>query len=176
MLFDSEGRPPPGALHRPRGPAFIAFQTGSEVGVDEGGCSPTRARARCACRSSRSGREQAHRRLPQSRQRRAAGVADHDADRRRCGDAHLWRQARRSQGAGRDLRSPSRGSPGRTWLPMPRFQQRASASMTARPRLLLAQSKRKHSRGAGSRTASLPTQAAELREQRLAHACRPTEQ
>jgi hypothetical protein len=40
-------------------------------------------------------------------------------------------------------------------------------------RSLLAQSKRGHSRGAGSRTASLPTQAAELREQRLAHACRP---
>ena len=28
-------------------------RTSSEVGVDEGGCSPTRARARCACRSSR---------------------------------------------------------------------------------------------------------------------------
>ena len=27
-------------------------RTGIEVGVDEGGCSPTRARARCACRSS----------------------------------------------------------------------------------------------------------------------------
>ena len=27
-------------------------RTGSEVGVDEGGCSTTRARARCACRSS----------------------------------------------------------------------------------------------------------------------------
>jgi hypothetical protein len=40
-------------------------------------------------------------------------------------------------------------------------------------RSLLAQSKRGHSRGAGSRTASLPTQAAELREQQLAHACRP---
>ena len=56
-----------------------SVRTGSEVGVDEGGCSPTRARARCACRSSRSGRQQAHRRLPQSRQRRAAGVADHNA-------------------------------------------------------------------------------------------------
>ena len=32
-------------------PAVV--RTGSEVGVDEGGCSPTRARARCACRSSR---------------------------------------------------------------------------------------------------------------------------
>jgi hypothetical protein len=28
-------------------------RTGREVAVDEGGCSPTRARARCACRSSR---------------------------------------------------------------------------------------------------------------------------
>ena len=28
-------------------------RTGSEVGVDEGGCSPTRAEARCACRLSR---------------------------------------------------------------------------------------------------------------------------
>ena len=31
----------------------LVVRTGSEVGVDEGGCSPTRARARCACRSSR---------------------------------------------------------------------------------------------------------------------------
>jgi hypothetical protein len=31
----------------------LLVRTGSEVGVDEGGCSPTRARARCACRSSR---------------------------------------------------------------------------------------------------------------------------
>ena len=45
--------------------------------------------ALAGCR--RSGRRQAHRRLPQSRQRRAAGLADHDADRRRYGDAHLWR-------------------------------------------------------------------------------------
>ncbi len=30
-----------------------SVRTGSEVGVDEGGCSPTRAKARCACRSSR---------------------------------------------------------------------------------------------------------------------------
>src|ERR1700733_2830308 len=31
----------------------VIVQTGSEVGADEGGCSPTRARARCACRLSR---------------------------------------------------------------------------------------------------------------------------
>ena len=30
-----------------------SVRTGSEVGVGEGGCSPTRARARCACSSSR---------------------------------------------------------------------------------------------------------------------------
>ena len=65
-------------------PAVV--RTGSEVGVDEGGCSPTRARVRCACRSSRSGREQAHPRLSQSRQRRAAGVADHNA-----GPSRAWR-------------------------------------------------------------------------------------
>ena len=63
-------------------------RTGSEVGVDEGGCSPTRARARCACRPSRISRQQTHRCLPQSRQRRAAGVADHDAGRSRA-----WRCA-----------------------------------------------------------------------------------
>jgi hypothetical protein len=32
---------------------LVLVRTGSEVGLDEGGCSPTRARARCACRSSR---------------------------------------------------------------------------------------------------------------------------
>jgi hypothetical protein len=35
MLFDSEGRPPPGALHRPRGPAFIAFLCASELAVPD---------------------------------------------------------------------------------------------------------------------------------------------
>jgi hypothetical protein len=44
----------------------------SEGDVDEGGRSPTRARARCACRSRGSGRQQAHGRLPQSRQSRSA--------------------------------------------------------------------------------------------------------
>jgi hypothetical protein len=32
---------------------LVLVRRGSEVGVDEGGCSPTRARARCACRLSR---------------------------------------------------------------------------------------------------------------------------
>jgi hypothetical protein len=35
------------------GSLLRVVQTGSEVGADEGGCSPTRARARCACSSSR---------------------------------------------------------------------------------------------------------------------------
>ena len=50
-------------------------RSGSEAGVDEGGCSATRAVARCACRSGPlgSGRQRAHRRLPQPRQSRAVG-------------------------------------------------------------------------------------------------------
>jgi hypothetical protein len=43
-------------------------RTGSEVGVEEGGCSPTRARASVLPGRRGSGRQQAHRRLPQSRQ------------------------------------------------------------------------------------------------------------
>ena len=35
------------------GSLLQVVRTGSEVGVDEGGCSPTRAGARCACRLSR---------------------------------------------------------------------------------------------------------------------------
>jgi hypothetical protein len=35
------------------GSLLRVVQTGSEVGADEGGCSPTRARARCACGMSR---------------------------------------------------------------------------------------------------------------------------
>jgi hypothetical protein len=31
---------------------LVVVRTGSEAGVDEGGCSSTRARARCACRLS----------------------------------------------------------------------------------------------------------------------------
>ena len=42
-----------GERSRPPGVVPQLVRTGSEVGVDEGGCSPTRARARCACRSSR---------------------------------------------------------------------------------------------------------------------------
>ena len=38
---------------RSKGSRLPFVRTGSEVGVDEGGRSPTRARARCACRSSR---------------------------------------------------------------------------------------------------------------------------
>jgi hypothetical protein len=68
-------------------------RTRSEVDVDEGGRSPRRARARCACRSRGSGRRQAHGRLSQSRQRRAAGVAVTTPDRRGDGDPHFWRDA-----------------------------------------------------------------------------------
>jgi hypothetical protein len=63
-------------------------RTGSEVGVEEGGCSPTRARASVLAGRRGSGRQQAHRRLPQSRQRRAAGVADLNA-----GPSSAWRCA-----------------------------------------------------------------------------------
>ena len=45
----------------------------------QGGCSSTRARARCACRSSRIRPAASTRRLPQSRQRRAAAMAGHNA-------------------------------------------------------------------------------------------------
>ena len=68
--------------------ALVLVRTGSEVGVDEGGCSPTRATAGRGCRSSRIRPAASTRRLPQSRQRRAAGVADHDA-----GPSRAWRCA-----------------------------------------------------------------------------------
>ena len=42
-----------GEDHRRLGVVTRLVRTGSQVGVDEGGCSPTRARARCACRLSR---------------------------------------------------------------------------------------------------------------------------
>jgi hypothetical protein len=81
-----------GKSARPRSPSrrslLLLVRTRSEVDVDEGGRSPTRARARCACGSRGSGWQQAHRRLPQSRQRRAAGVADHDT-----GPSRVWRCA-----------------------------------------------------------------------------------
>ena len=58
---------------RYRSPSVVEIvRTRSEVDIDEGGRSPTRARARCACRSRGSGRQQAHGRLPQSRQTRSA--------------------------------------------------------------------------------------------------------
>ena len=41
------------AVSRPTTRRVVVVRTGSEVGVDESGCSPTRARPRCACRSSR---------------------------------------------------------------------------------------------------------------------------
>ena len=63
-------------------------RTGSEVGVDEGGCSRTRAGARCACRLSRIRPAASTPATPQSRLRRAAGVADCDAGRSRA-----WRCA-----------------------------------------------------------------------------------
>ena len=47
-------------------------RSGSETGVDAGGCSATRAVARCACRSG-PGRLLARRRLPQPRQSSAVG-------------------------------------------------------------------------------------------------------
>jgi len=80
----------------PSRPLLRFVRTGSGVGVDEGGCSPTRARARCACRSRGSGRQQAHRRLPQSRQRRAAAWPLTTPHCRGRGDAHLWRIRGRS--------------------------------------------------------------------------------
>ena len=75
-------------------------RTGSEVGVEEGGCSPTRAGADALAGCRGSGRQQAHWRLPQSRQRRAAGVADHNAGPSRRRDGHLWRGAGGEPSAG----------------------------------------------------------------------------
>jgi hypothetical protein len=49
-----------------------------------------------------SASEQALRRLLQSRQGRAAGVSDHNTDRRWRGDANLWRRAGASARTGRD--------------------------------------------------------------------------
>ena len=57
-------------------------RTSSEVGVDEGGCSPTRARDRCACRLPRIKAESKHRRLLQPRQTRAVSLIGHGALRR----------------------------------------------------------------------------------------------
>ena len=51
-------------------PAVVRF--GSEVGLDEGGRSPTRARVRCACRSSRIRPAASTPATPSSRQRRSA--------------------------------------------------------------------------------------------------------
>jgi hypothetical protein len=64
-------------------------RTGSEVGVEEDGCSPPRAGAGALAGCRGPGRQQAHRRLPQSRQGRAGAVADHDA-----GPSRAWRCAR----------------------------------------------------------------------------------
>ena len=57
---------------------LLIVRTGSEVGVDEHGCSPTRAQRRCTCRTSQT-RPAATTPATQSQQRRAAGVADHIA-------------------------------------------------------------------------------------------------
>ena len=64
-------------------------RTGSEGGVDEDGSRPREREPGALAGRRGSGRHQALRRPPQSRQRRAVGVADHDA-----GPSRAWRCAR----------------------------------------------------------------------------------
>ena len=100
---------------RPQKPAFGVgahsrlVQTGTEVGADEGGCSPMRARARCACRLSRISPGVSTPATPAIGQSRAPGVAVTTLDRRRHGDAHLWRIGGARRRAGRDLLSLPHG-------------------------------------------------------------------
>ena len=72
------GQQEPGAARRS---LLVLVRTGSEVGVDEGRCSPTRARARCACRLSRITPAGSTPATPAIAARRAAGVADHNSGR-----------------------------------------------------------------------------------------------
>ena len=92
-----------GEDHRRLGVVTRLVRTGSQVGVDEGGCSPTRARARCACRLSRIRPAASTPAAPQSRQRRAAGVADHDAGPSRAWRCAPWPTAGVGPRAGRDV-------------------------------------------------------------------------
>jgi len=77
-------------------PLLRFVRTRSEVDVDEGRRSPTRATARCACRSRGSGRQQAHGRLPQSRQSGSAARSPTTPSGRRGDRLRNWRRARRS--------------------------------------------------------------------------------
>ena len=61
-----------GERSRPLGVVPQLVRTSSEVGVDEGGCSATRAKRGVLARRRGSGREQARRRLPQPRRTGAA--------------------------------------------------------------------------------------------------------
>ena len=106
-------------------------RTGSEVGVDEDDCSPTRARARCAAGSRGSGGQHAHRRLPKSRRRRAAGVADHDA-----GPSRAWRCAPLANPRARPARRPSAAKAGLRPCPGQRLaRESSSASISQLSRL-----------------------------------------
>ena len=103
----------------------------SEVGVDEDDCSPTRARARCAAGSRGSGGHHAHRRLPKSRRRRAAGLADHDA-----GPSRAWRCAPLANPRARPARRPSAAKAGLRPCPGQRLaRESSSASISQLSRL-----------------------------------------
>ncbi len=84
----------------------------SDAGDDDGGCSPARATARRACRSRRSGRQQAHRRLPGSRKKEGPRVPVTAAGASTAGDAHLWQIEGRHPRGALVLLSPQRGYPG----------------------------------------------------------------
>jgi len=78
-------------------------RTGSGVGVDKDGCSPTQVRARCTCRSSWI---RAAASTPASfaiAANQDTGVAITTADRRGREDAHLWRTAGASSSLARHL-------------------------------------------------------------------------
>ena len=57
----------------PQRQVLLLVRSGSEAGVDAGGCSATRAVARCACRSRRIGPPASTSTTPQPRQSRAVG-------------------------------------------------------------------------------------------------------
>ena len=82
MLFEIEGRPPASDCRRPEGarpPSSLFRTSSSEVGVDEGGCAATRARARCACRSQRIWPAASTPATPANAAKRGHGPVAHDA-------------------------------------------------------------------------------------------------
>jgi hypothetical protein len=91
----------------------VSSRTGSEVGVDEGGRSPMRARARCACRSSRIRPAASTPADCRNRGRGGQPVSRMTTpDRRGHGDAQLWRFARPATSFQSRPHSSSRGHRG----------------------------------------------------------------